>query len=142
MKLHEHQVAFPVVCVSNNGHVSARESWENLTVCGLAALRSGYFKRMEMFDARGTNWTVVDAGKIERVGRFWGFKLFYSRQVRIELDCRENSAVDLDSAKRKILDTHGKLPHQWDMIGGFSAIQEKVNSAKTFEDLASLLPKN
>lgn len=125
---------FPVVCFNKLGP-STFERAVDLQTIFVAALRQGWFQDLLVFDSSGRKFRVSKVVRSGSVGPFWGFSLFFSRRIRVdlflEIVSEEASLVELKALVLKdFADWHG-----WASRGDFPALKNRIAEAPSIPEL-------
>ncbi len=72
---------------------------DELTVCSSVALKKGYFNDLLIVDSNRNAFPVIGVKQIGYIGPLWGFSLFYSRKLRVQLLLDNPSLLALEEIK-------------------------------------------
>jgi hypothetical protein len=144
MKSSEANLSFPVL-----GFTPDRENWgfpdlDRLTKCGPRTLRENMQDGMELIDADGRRWRVVDIRRTGRAGSILSLLPgFGPPQSRIEQELEELPGVSLAEVRQR---TRKSLEiFRSDYTGfendetAFSSLLKKVSQARSIAELYELL---
>ncbi len=132
---------FPVLCFRDN-MIFPIENEEELTTCSKTALRSGYFRKLQIIDADASNFLVRDAREVVGVGffqSFWGYNIFFNRRMRVQLEFEEfSSHLEMTEVVTKTLDAL-RGSQGWRSREDFTQLNDSIKNAQTVTDIAQLL---
>jgi len=129
---------YPVLCFTKYGIATKKTDVELITTFQ-ASLDKGWFRNAEIIDSGGTKYRVLDAKKIGGVGPFWGYSLFFSRRISVELLLDEIvDETPISDVRKRILkdfrDWHG-----WESRGDFDELKAAVEKASTVAEIIRLV---
>jgi hypothetical protein len=124
---------FPVLCITPEGFLTAAEDSGRLETCSAPALKGGFYKDLLLVDAAGQSWTVRKAEKIAGVPPLWGWRLSWSREIRVRLDIIKDKPFDLAKFKDRVCRAIDQFPDQWgsasDGSDDIDVMQARVRAA-------------
>ncbi len=135
------ELAFPVIFIAGDGLLDIRNTTAELTTTGVTALRKGLFKHALVIDRNGSSYRVQGAKRVGFEPPFWGFRLRYSRRVRLELNLESNGDLDLDQIKTHVSSAIRRHPHVWDSIidKSLNQVLSEISRAPSQQALLDLL---
>ena len=128
-------INFPVNCFSQS-YILIYQTQDELTTCGVKELKDGLYKNMIIVDSNENGYKLKDSSRIKYVGPFWGFRLFYSRQITVELIFESGPFhVSLEKLKELICDAIDKGPEFWSSAGDIDELKAETRKANTFHEV-------
>jgi hypothetical protein len=129
---------YPVLCFTKYG-IATKKTDAELTTSFQASLKKGWFRNAEIIDSNGVNYRVADAKKSGGVGPFFGYSLFFSRRIKVDLAIEKMAdAVPVADVRQRILkdfrDWHG-----WESRGDFDELKAAVEKASTVGEIIRLV---
>lgn len=129
---------YPVLCFTKYG-VSTKKTDAELTTTFQASLDKGWFRNAEIVDSTAAKYRVADAKKVSGVGPFWGYSLFFSRRIRVELLIEKVAdEVPTDEVRQRILKDFRNW-HGWESRGDFEELRAAVEKAPTVAEVIRLV---
>jgi len=137
------ELSFPVLFITKDFKVAdmARRP-DDLLICGKGALHNGFFNNLLLVDTGGKAYRVKNAKKLHGVGLFWGYRLFHTQRIRVELQIEEEpQAMPLDEVKTYIF-TSFRTWHGWQSRGDFEELKQQIKNAKSISEIMELLSES
>ena len=135
------ELSFPVIFLARDGYVEVRMSSGELFTTGVKALRKGLYRDATLIDASGALYAVRSAERVAYVPPFWGFRLTYSRRVRLKLQLVHQGNLELSQIKARVISAVKRHPHPWDSVvdRSLESFLEELAGAPSRERIAELL---
>lgn len=128
------KMEFPVLCISQY-LVSVAESIDSVVVCGKGALRNGYYDNMLLIEPTGKAHRIGGAKKLHGVGALWGYRLFYTQRIKVQLLFDGNPfQMSVDEVKKLVFNSFKKW-HGWASRGDFEELRAKISEAKSISEI-------
>ena len=129
---------YPVLCLTKYG-LSCLLNPDWLTIAFVANLRSDYYEKLTVIDARGTAYSVAEVKKVGWVGPFFGFSFRYSRRVRIEMRLvAAANQLSLNELKEIVLRDFRKSS-EWSSRGDFDELSSRVQGARSVAEIVQVI---
>lgn len=138
-------IEFPVLAISSDGNISVSTAAADFETVNALALRSGYYKDLEIIQSDGLTFRVSDVTDIRPGGPFWGVRFMKPRRLRVRIHLEPMGRLDLDAAKAKVINAVERDPHTWEALVGMNgvagvrrAIRKKTTIGEIIAFVASL----
>ena len=79
------ELEYPVIALCGRGIIEVREDEDILTTATSRELGTHWFDTMTIVDCNGTAVDVKGARFVSGKGRFWGYTLYFSRIIKVDL---------------------------------------------------------
>lgn len=129
---------YPVILFARDGFEIKRTA-EQLTVTFQPLLTDGWFKNLKIVDSNGSKSMVVSVKGLGGVGLFWGYSLFFSRRVRIQLELEPIAASDTLSEVRHLVLKDFKDWQGWESRVDFDDLKAAVEKATSVAEILKLM---
>jgi len=115
-----------------------RDDHSSLVTTTKAGLKNGMFDRLVVVDCKGNKFQIDSARKIRGVGLFWGYDLFLSQKIKVELLGVESGSITLEDLKGEI---HRRFRAWggWETRDDLGDLKLRIDHAKDFLDLIMVL---
>lgn len=78
-------IDFPVITFDKNDNIFYARYTNDLVICSKRGFEQGFYKSLSIIDIKGNEYLVEDAKKVENVGGLFGYNIFLSRKIKVEL---------------------------------------------------------
>ena len=127
---------FPVLCISSSGILTSLKTQDSLETTNRDGLASGYFDELLVIDQTGQSFVIKGAREVATVGPLWGWRLFESRVIRVNLDAVSGEQLDLETLKKRVCKAIEQNPELWGAIGQIDEVMESVSE---LQDILSVI---
>ena len=132
-------LTYPVLGVFPSGGLKIAATPKYLTVYTSRGLKRGHFNDLRLVDSRSKWFRVRSASKLNGVGRFSGYNLFFNQWIRVALDIEdEGRHADLEEVRAIVLKDFDSWDG-WKSRGDFDVLVRRVKAARTVPDLLRVL---
>jgi len=129
---------FPILCFNQN-LVLIEENESDLSSCGAGALKNGWFEKMIIIDSEMKYVSVAYAKKLCGIGPFWGYRIFRTQRIKIELFIKEEpKKVQVNCVKGKVFQSFKKW-HGWSSRDDFDELNRRMQEAQSFQEIIQIL---
>lgn len=132
---------FPVITFDKNNNIFYAKNTNDLEICSKRGFEQGFYKGLLIIDIEGNEYLIEDAKKVENVGVLFGFNIFLSQKIKVELIFNQSIVtIDLKEFKEKLINAYNLNRSFWDSGGDLDNIIKYIkdtDSIKTIiEDLS------
>ncbi len=134
---------FPALTVTRAGKITRLADRTSLEVGYAGSLRSGSFEGMQLIDSKGQALRVRRATQLGGYGPLWGYSLFFTRRIRLQLDLDQAGTLNLSAVKDVVCKAMKCDPHLWESDiseDGVAGWQRKVRLQTSIRAVIALLP--
>ena len=132
-------IEYPVMCFGDDlAEVLLNE--EELTICGRSDLgKKGWFDGLQLVDSAGRRYRVVKAKKLHAIGPFWGFRLFLSQRIKVDLGLELiDDPTPLEAVKQLLWRASAEW-RGWESAGVDDELRDAAKRASTVADLIRIM---
>jgi hypothetical protein len=129
---------YPVVCLTKYG-AETRSTPTDLSTDFKAAFNGGLFDNLHIVDSAGKLYRVLRVKDLGGTGRCWGYSLFFSRRIKVELEVElVTDKAGVDEVRERVLKEFSDW-HGWETRGDFDELKTGVEKAQTVAEIIRLL---
>lgn len=140
MSLGVEHLSYPLLALQPvQGLAEVHLSPEELRLANTAGLEGGYFEGLTLIEGNGQSYVVRSARNAGPAGSFWGFSLWSSREIHVDLEIEPSKKLSLDDVKQKLAEVIEAGEELWEAICGIEDLKKQLTSSRSIREIINIL---